>query len=676
MSTKEKDPKEILIHRDLSWLAFNARVLEEAADPKNPLLEKLKFMAIFVNNMDEFFMVRIAGLKRLIDSGYTRKDNFGWYAQDLRTEIQSQIETVSKRLLELSRSLSKEMQKNNILIKQPEELNADQKKYIKRYFETTIFPIITPMAIDQSHPFPVLPSRTMAYAVSLSRQDTTHFAIIPVPKVIPRLLRLPGEKDEFSFILVEDILRQNIERFFRGYKIIYSMLFRVLRDSELSVTEEYASDLLLAIESEIKKRPQAKAVQVQIDNLCNHELLDKLCEGLEFPKEEVTSIGRDFDFTYFFELIPQVGRPALSYRSFVPAKKEYENIFDKLKEGDMLIHVPYQAFTPTIDLIQSAARDKDVLAIKMTLYRTDENSAIIKALQEAAKNKKQVTVLVEIKARFDEERNIIWVRALEEAGCHVMYGVAGMKIHSKLTLIVRKEEGRIRRYVHLSTGNYNEKTAALYTDLGYFTDNDDFANDISDVFNVITGFSLPSRWKRVVSSPHDLREYFFELIDKEMEYQKKYGNGLIVAKMNALEDPTMIEKLYAASCSGVKIKLIVRGICVLVPGISGLSENIEVKSVVGRFLEHTRVYFFNNNASPRIFLSSADWMSRNFDRRVELLFELYNQEHKDHLQFILEEYWKDILKSWWLQKDRTYIKQKGEEGKPNIQEYLIQWYGG
>ncbi|MDD5584614.1 MAG: polyphosphate kinase 1, partial [Candidatus Omnitrophica bacterium] len=376
------------------------------------------------------------------------------------------------------------------------------------------------------------------------------------------------------------------------------------------------------------------------------------------------------------DLIPQANKPELCYASFIPPKIEYDNIFNKIKEGDFLLHMPYQSFQPTADLIGQASRDEGVLAIKMTLYRTNEDSVIVEALKEAAKNKKQVTVLVEIKARFDEEKNINWVKELEEAGCHVIYGIPGMKIHSKISLIVRKEDERIQRYVHLSTGNYNETTARVYTDFAYFTANDDFAKDISDVFNVITGYSLPSRWKRIVSSPNDLRQYFFELIDKEIEYQKKYRNGFIFAKMNSLEDVQTIEKLYEASCAGVKIKLIVRGICCCVPGVAGLSENIEVKSIVGRFLEHSRVYFFNNNSDYRVFLSSADWMTRNLDRRVELLFEIQKDNLKEHLKFILDMYWKDNLKTRFLSAYDGYSRPPSSEEKFNVQDYLITHYSG
>lgn len=669
--------KDKFIHRDLSWLAFNERVLEEGMDHQNPLLERIKFLAIFVNNLDEFYMVRVAGIKSLIDSGHNRKDHFGLYPQELFSEIKTQSEQLIEKLYDIYDSkIVKDLEKNEIFIKNYDGLSNEQKKFVKKFFETTLYPIVTPMAVDQGRPFPILPSKTLAFAVTLAHKEETRLAIIPVPTNVPRLLKLPSENNEFSFILVDEIIRQNIATFFKGYKIKNHTLFRLLKDSEFSVEEEFTPDLLKAIESEVKKRSWARVVYLEIEKSCELELLEALCQGLNFLKEEVVKVKSHLDLTCLFELSSQVQKPPLAFKSFIPAKLEYENIFDKINEGDFIVHLPFQSFYPTVDLIESAAKDINVLAIKMTLYRTDENSSIVKALKEAAKNKKQVTVLVEIKARFDEEKNIRGVRELEEAGCHVIYGLAGLKIHSKMTLIVRKEEGRIRRYVHLSTGNYNEVTAKIYSDVGYFTSNDDFAKDISDVFNMITGYSTPSHWKRIITSPYDLRKYFFDLIDQEIAHQKKSKNGFLWAKMNSLEDPPIIEKLYAASQAGVKIRLLVRGICSLIPGKAGLSENIEVKSVVGRFLEHSRVYIVNNNGSPRVFLSSADWMGRNFDRRIEIMFEIYKEEIKEHLQSILKNYWKDTLKTRNLAPDKIYTREKDGEEKLNVQEFLISYYGG
>jgi polyphosphate kinase len=675
MNKEQKDPKDIYIHRDLSWLSFNERVLNEASDRNNPLLERLRFLSIAASNLDEFFTVRVAGLKRLMDAGYNHKDDFGYYPPDLSSAIRAKVDSLIARLYALyQEDIARDLQKNKLFILKYEQLNSEQKKAAKKYFETTLFPIITPMAVDQGHPFPVLHSKTNAFAIHLSRNDSSFLALIAIPKSVPRFYRLPSEKDEFCFIFIDELIRNNLEAFFRGYKLLDNFAFRLIRDSEISLKEDYAPDLLKAIEGEIKKRPKAKVVSLQVEKSGYAELLDLLQSNLDFPKEEIIHISGDLDLSSLAELPAQVVKPELSYRSYTPAKLEYENVFDKIREGDFILHMPYQSFQPTVDLIQAAAADKDVLAIKMTLYRTNEDSAIVRALAEAAKNKKQVTVFVELKARFDEEKNIEWTRDLEAAGCHVIYGMPGMKIHSKMALIVRKEEGRIHRYVHLATGNYNEVTARVYTDIGYFTESDDFAMDIADVFNVITGYSVPGRWKKIVASPHDMRKYFFELIDKEMDFQKKYKTGSIFAKMNSLEDTQIIDKLYEASAAGVKIKLIVRGICCLIPGVKGLSENIEVKSLVGRFLEHSRILVFNNNSSPRTFLSSADWMSRNFDRRIELLFEVTRQDLNGHLRFILDEYWRDNLKTHLLNPGGEYTRSKPEDKGFNAQEYFIENY--
>ena len=668
------DPKERYIHRDLSWLKFNGRVLEEASDESNPLIERLRFLAIFSNNFDEFLMVRVAGLLRLIDSGYSAKDPFGYYPQDLYIDIKEQINVLMSQAYTLhDTKIKKELAKNKIFFKNFEELNNEQKRHAKKFFDSTLYSIITPMAVDQGHPFPVLPSKTMAFAVILKRQDKTHLAILPIPQIVPRVLKLPSETGEHDFILIEEINSQNLKNFFKGYTVENFTLFRVIRDSEISISEELSPDLLKAIETEIRKRSKAKVVHLAVHKSCADDLLPVLCEGLSFPKAEVVLLPGELDLTYIFGMISQIDRPDLCYKPFMPRKVQIDNIFEKMKEGDFILHFPYQSFLPTVELIQAAAKDENVLAIKMTLYRTNEDSAIIKALKEAAKNRKQVTVLVEIKARFDEERNINWVKELEDSGCHVNYGMPGLKIHSKMALIVRKEENRIQRYVHLSTGNYNERTSRIYTDISYFTANDDFARDISDIFNVITGYSVPAPWKRIIASPTDLRKYFFDLIDREIECQKKYKNGYIFAKMNALEDTAMIEKLYQASSEGVKIRLLVRGICSLVPGVPDLSENIEVHSIVGRFLEHSRMYIFNNNGTPRVFLSSADWMRRNFDSRVEILFEIYKEEIKDHLQKITELYWKDTQKTRVLMPDKDHKHIKTPSGF-SVQEYFISFY--
>ncbi len=673
---KDFENKDKLIHRDLSWLSFNERVLEESTDLLNPLLERVKFLAIFVSNLDEFFMVRVAGLKDVIGSEINKVDQYGYYAQDVLRDIKTRTQELIKRLYQIYQgSIFPELEKNEITLKKYDALKKEQKKFVQNYFESILYPIVTPLAVDPGHPFPVLPSKTIAFAVHVLQKKESFLAIIPIPKNTPRLIKLPSGKSESSFILVDEVLRQNLKNFFKGYQVKSAALFRVIRNSELTLDEEMAPDLLKSIEDEIKKRRRAEAVYLEIEKSCEQALKEKLCEGLRFPVDDVIQIESNLDFNFFFEMLDKVERPDLRFPGYLPGKIEYENIFERISGGDFITHLPYQSFYPTVNLIASAAKDEHVLAIKMTLYRTSKDSAIIEALKEAARNRKQVTVLVEIKARFDEENNIRWVRELEDAGCHVIYGMSGLKVHSKMALIVRKEEGQIKRYVHLSTGNYNEKTARVYTDVGYFTANEDFAKDISDVFNVVTGYSVPATWKRIISAPNDLRDYFFSLVDREIKFHKKGKNGLIQAKFNSLEDPRMIEKLYEASQTGVKIQLIVRGICCLIPGVKDLSENITVKSLVGRFLEHSRIYIFNNNNAPRVFLSSADWMTRNFDRRVELLFEITKEEIKSQLKDVIGLCWKDNVKSRMLMPDRSYQRWPADGEKFNFQEHLISHNG-
>lgn len=667
--------KERFIHRDLSWLEFNRRVLNEAEDSRNPLLERLRFLAIFSSNLDEFYMVRVAGIKRLMTSGYNKKDQFGYYPSELLTQIKSKADSLLAKLYAIyDESIKPELESQKIFIKNPQDLTESQRKFVKRYFDSTLFPIITPMAVDGGRPFPVLLSKTIALAVGAERSNKRQLAIIPVPKSVPRILKIPSEADENIFVLIDDIIKENLKDFFKGYKIADAAGFRVLRDSELDLDEEFAPDLLKLMEREIKKRSVAKAVYLPMEQGTSKELITTLTEGIGFDQDEVVFIKSQLDLTFLHDLASLVDRPDLRFSSLVPVKVDTANIFERIANEDFIIHVPFQSFYPTIELITQAANDPDVLAIKMTLYRANEDSAIINALKIAAKKGKQVTVVVELKARFEEEKNIQWARDLEHAGCHVIYGIAGMKIHSKMTLIIRREDGRIRRYVHLSTGNYNEKTAGVYTDIGFFTANDDVARDIADVFNVITGYSQPSPCKVVVSSAHNLRKYFFDLIDREIASHKEHKNGLIWAKMNSLEDMAIIEKLYEASQAGVKIRLLVRGICCLIPGVKGLSEGIEVRSVVGRFLEHSRIFVFHQNGSPRVYLSSADWMGRNFDRRIEILFEITKQEIKSHLQFILDNYWKDTRKARVLNADRSYSLVKKESNTFNVQDYFIQHY--
>ncbi|MCX7927830.1 MAG: polyphosphate kinase 1 [Candidatus Omnitrophica bacterium] len=661
-------------HRDLSWLEFNQRVLEEAVSSDNPLLERLRFCAIFSNNLDEFFMVRVAGLLRLIESKHNQKDAYGYYPQEVYQFIRQKYEHLIRKQYEIfNKHLLEQLAEQRIFIKGITELTNEEAKMVERFFETTIFPIVTPLAVDPGHPFPVLPSRTNAFAIKLQRNNDIFLAIVPLPYSLPRLLKLPSERDEYKFILIDEIIRYYLAKFFRGYTLKTVVKFRVIRDSEVLIAEDYTQDLLRAIEQEIKKRPKAKVVNLQVEIPATEDLIKDICAGLEYSYDDIVRIDGFLDLTFLFELANSVVNPKLLYKSFIPARMEYEDIFEIIKEQDFILHLPFESFQPTIDLLKIAAKDRDVLAIKMTLYRTNDDSAVIKALLEAARNKKQVTVLVELKARFEEERNIDWTKDLEAAGCHVIYGMPGYKVHAKMMLIIRKEQGRIQRYVHLSTGNYNENTTRIYTDIGYFTANEDIAREVADIFNFITGYSLPGRLQRIVYAPYELRKYIFDLINKEIAFQKKYGNGFIFAKMNALEDTQIIEKLYEAFDAGVRIQLLVRGICCLIPK-QAQNHAIEVRSIVGRFLEHSRIFIFGNNNDKRVFLSSADWMTRNFDKRVELLFEVNRKPIKDKLIWIMKTYWEDTAKVRYLAIDGTYTRPEVNERKFNAQEELLKIY--
>lgn len=669
--------KERFLPRDLSWLKFNDRVLHEALDKNVPLLERLRFIAIFVSNLDEFIMVRMADIKRKNTNNPNKQNVYGVYQQDYLNDVMTETkEAIDKLYMIYQDIMAKDLKQENIVIEDIKHLSKAQKSFVKDYFASTIYPVSTPLGVDAGHPFPVLPSRTLAFAVSVKRKGGDYLAILPIPNNIPRVLKLPSKKNENKFILIEDIIRMNLGEFFKGYKINETTLFRIIRDSELDVDEETTQSLLKEIEGKVKKRTTAQVIYLEVEKACEEVLLGMLCDGLSFNKDDAVYIDSQFDLTYLNALIKLTPKPELCYCGYTQRQEVYDDIFEKIREGDFMLHVPYDSFQPTVDLIQAAARDENVLAIKMTLYRTNNDSTIISALKEAAANNKKVTILVEIKARFDEENNIRWARELELMGCHIIYGIPGLKVHSKMTLIVRKEEGVINRYVHLSTGNYNENTAKVYTDIGYFTCNEDFARDISDVFNVVTGYSTSKSLLRVINAPDDMRDYLTLLIDREIKFQKKHKNGAINIKMNSLEDVKMIDKLYEASRAGVKIKIIVRGICCLIPGIKGLSENIKVRSIVGRFLEHSRVFEFHNNGSPRYFLSSADWMKRNLDRRIELLFEIYKEDVKVELKEILNLCWKDNVKSWEMGSDREYRKYTSKNSDFSVQDYWISQHNG
>ncbi len=662
------------VNREWSWLAFNERVLEEAEDRSNPLLERAKFVAIFASNLDEFFMKRVAALCEVIDAGEKKPDGFGYFPE----EVYRGIETITARLrtrhVHVFRRLRQELAAEGIRLLEMAQLGEHDRSVVQSYFDTTVYPLATPMAVDQSHPFPILPSKTLSLAVRLEHAGEPALAILPLPAGLPRVYKLPAAKTERRFVLLEDILRANLERFFRGYEVRESAVFRVMRDSELNIEEDEVSDLLEAVEEQVRGRPRARPVALEIEKTVSAGLLEQVTERVGVAADRVKLLDGRIDLTFLYELIAKVARPELQDRPYDAGTTEYDDIFRRLRESDLLVHVPYQSYRPVIDLVDRAADDPDVLGIKITLYRTYQQSAVVQSLARAALNGKQVTVLVEIKASFDEERNIRWARQLEGAGCHVVYGIPGMKIHAKLCLVVRREDDGIRRYVHLGTGNYNEATARVYTDLHLLTCAEPFGRDASDVFNVISGHSLPPHWNKLVVAPHHLRDYFLQLIDEEIENQRRNGTGFIFAKCNALQDRRIVDKLYEAGAAGVRMQLLVRGICCLRPGIKGLSETVEVRSIVGRFLEHSRIYLFGGGGDPKLFLSSADWMKRNMERRIELLFPVDRPELRSELRSLLDLYWRDSVKARIMTSDGTYRRFPATRPRFNVQEELIRRY--
>lgn len=656
-------------NRELSWLEFNERVLEEAYDKTNPLLERLKFLAITASNMDEFFMVRVSGILHQVDAEYTKKDISGKLPNEQLKDISERVhKMVVKQYNCLIRSLLPQLEKENLEFVDFCELNREQKKYVEEYFDDTLYPIITPMAIDQSRPFPFLTNKSLNLILQLDEQEDELYAVIQIPMVVPRIFEVkPKEDGRRQFIFIEDIIKQFAYKLFYGHTIKSAYMFRITRDSDLSIDEEEADDLLVEIEKSIKRRKWGDPVRLEIDKNIDENLEKILIEFLELEEEDIYRIHGPIDLTIWFSFSAIEGYENLKDTPMPPQQVhrflDKEDYFEVIRQGDVLVHHPYESFDCVVNFIKKASVDPQVLAIKQTLYRVSGNSPIVAALIQAAENGKQVTVLVELKARFDEENNILWARKLEKAGCHVVYGLVGLKTHCKAILVVRKEDDGIRRYVHLGTGNYNDKTAKIYTDLGMFTCRDAFGSDISALFNVLTGYSEAPQWKEISVAPKSLRNSFLKLINNEIAIAERGGEGRIIAKMNSLVDPELIQALYKASSKGVKIDLIIRGICCLKIGIKDVSENINIISIVGRFLEHSRIYYFGNGGNPRIFLSSADWMNRNLDRRVEILFPVYQNELKEQIINILNIELEDTVKARIQQLDGTYerVDRRGKE---------------
>ncbi len=656
---------EYYTNRELSWLLFNKRVLSEAKDKKNPLFERLKFLSITASNLDEFFMVRVASLKDMVHAGYKKKDIAGMTVEVQLAHVNEEThKLVEQQYSTYNRSLTPQLLEEGLrIIRHHEDLDKEDAAYVDRYFSDNVYPVLTPMAVDSSRPFPLIRNKSLNLGALMKKKNgegETEFAMVQVPSVLSRIVVIPGGKEK-RIILLEEVIERNIQKLFLNYDIICSYPFRIMRNADLGIEEEGAEDLLQEIEKQLKKRKWGQVIRLEVEEGIDKKLLKLIQSELMIEKEDIYPINGPLDLTFLMKMYGMKDFDHLKENSYskpqpVPELPEEADVFARIREGDILMHHPYQTFEPVVRFVRQAAKDPDVLAIKQTLYRVSGNSPIIAALEQAAENGKQVSVLVELKARFDEENNIVWAKKLEKAGCHVIYGLVGLKTHSKITLVVRREEDGIRRYVHLGTGNYNDSTAKLYTDVGLFTCSEAIGEDATAVFNMLSGYSEPRSWNKLSLAPLWLKDRFLRLIDREKTYAMQGREARIIAKMNSLCDKTIIEALYAASAAGVKIDLIIRGICCLRVGIPGVSENITVRSIVGNYLEHARIFYFENDGKPEYYCASADWMPRNLDRRVEILFPVEKSQLQEKLQDILDCQLRDTVKASILQPDGSYEK--------------------
>lgn len=667
---------EYFYNRELSWLKFNLRVLKEAMGKETPLLERLKFIAISASNLDEFFMVRVAGLWSNFDSGVEKRDASGMSVHEQLVAISQaaheQVRTQTKSLI----ALMAEMDAVKLHFRRVKDLSELGKDWLEEYYREVVFPVLTPMAVDASRPFPFLANKTLNLAVELIKADGEHsMGLIQVPSVLDRIVEVEPEGKR-TFVFLEDIIASHCHDLFKGCHIMDMVSFRVTRDSDLDLEEDDSVDLMKEVEESLRKRKRGAAVRLEIFKTNNNRIKKFLEENLDVTEMEVYEINGPLDPTCFFKFIGMKGMWPWLYEPFVPQRPlelpDDSDLFAAIRENDILLHHPYESFDPVVKLVSDAADDPQVLAIKQTLYRVSGNSPIVAALARAAENGKQVTVLVELKARFDEENNILWARRLEKAGCHVIYGLVGLKTHAKIILIVRKEDNGIRRYLHLGTGNYNDSTAKLYTDLGLMTANDEFGSDASAFFNLLSGYSEPPVWNKLVMAPLGLREKIYALIDNEIAMVRAGREGHIIAKMNSLIDQPVIQKLYEASAAGVHIDLIVRGICGLRTGIEGISDNITVRSIVGRQLEHSRIFWFANGGEEQLYLSSADWMPRNLNDRVELFFPVETEEHIHRIKALLDLYLRDNVGAHMMQSNGTYRRVRNKLEPVSAQSTLYE----
>lgn len=676
---------ENFLNRELSWLEFNQRVMMEAANPDNPVFERMKFLSIVSSNLDEFFMIRVASLRDQCNAGYKKPDAAGYTPKKQLAAITERTQRMVEQQYQILREgVLTDLMREGVRFLKHEQLSIEQREWIREYFQHEIYPVLTPMAVDSSRPFPLILNKSLNLGVLIASNDEEKpdFATVQVPAGLPRIVEIPclrGEQER-SFIFMEEIIEHSVAKLFVGRRVLCCHPYRITRNGDLSFDEEDAADLLFAIQKSLKKRKWGAVIRLEIAHDADPRLVRFLRKALEASRDEVYRIDGPLNLDFLMKQVyPLQGFDHLKYKPFRPhiplslEEDEERSIFEAIREGDIFLHHPYDSFSPVVRFIREAARDPQVMAIKQTLYRVSGNSPVVRALAEAAEAGKQVTALLEIKARFDEENNIQWGKQLERAGCHVVYGLKGLKTHSKITLVVRKEEDGIRRYVHLGTGNYNDVTANIYTDMAIMTCDERLGEDASAFFNMLTGYSDTPQMNDLIYAPRMLRESTTALIYREIEHAKAGRPASITAKMNSLLDPEIIKALYAASCAGVKIQLLVRGICCLRPGVEGVSENIQVRSIVGRFLEHSRIFRFENGGDTEMYLASADWMTRNLDRRVELMFPVKDPAVRAKVQEALDIGFADNAKAWIMNSDGSYTRAsiaQGEE-KRCAQDLLI-----
>lgn len=682
-TTMPLDDPSLYFSRELSWLEFNDRVLEEAIDERNPLLERLKFVAIYGTNLDEYFMIRVAALKQQMAAEVHKRSNDGRLPAEQRAAVSVRLRPSLERLASLLRAdLLPALERSGIAIRRYRDLTAKQCAQLTKFFDERVFPVLTPLAVDQGHPFPYISNLSLSLGVEMfddgpdGLQD--HFARVKVPQSLSRLVPLEAPAGEQQFVLLEDVIAHNLDALFPGMEVRASYCFRVTRDADLDLQEDEADDLLLAIESELRKRRFGEPVRLEVEASMPKHVRAMLLEALELDEVDLYAIDGMLGTSDFWPLV-NLERAELHDPPFTPSIPKrlvgQTDIFAAIREGDLLLHHPYESFDPVVQFLRQAAADPQVLAIKQTLYRTSGNSPIVNALVEAAENGKQVAALIELKARFDEENNILWARNLERVGAHVVYGFPGLKVHAKVILVVRDEPDGIRRYVHFGTGNYNDKTAKVYTDLSLFTCRPELGADVTHLFNRLTGFSKTTKYKKLLVAPTTLRSGFVELVERETQNALAGRPSGIVAKLNAISDARTVQSLYRASQAGVPIELLVRGMCELRPGIPGVSETIRVRSIVGRFLEHSRIFVFENGGAREVYMGSADWMGRNLDRRVETIVPVLDESLREYIcNGIIDMLEADTSKTRWLRSDGSYVRRAAKDGEPpfNAQDALLE----